>query len=72
MTGSRDTGLAILSVIAAVLLWGAQFPVAKAAYATLDPYTLTSARYLLAATVLVSLAAATGGRAALSPGPRPG
>ena len=71
MTGNRGTGLAVLAVVAAVLLWGAQFPVAKAAYSVLDPYTLTSARYVLAATLLVLLAAATGGRAALSPGPRP-
>jgi drug/metabolite transporter (DMT)-like permease len=71
LSGSRNLGLALLAVLAAVLLWGAQFPVAKAAYTTLDPYTLTSARYILAASVLMALAAATGGRAALSPGPHP-
>ncbi len=71
LSGPRNVGLAVLAVLGAVLLWGAQFPVAKAAYAALDPYTLTSARYILAASVLLALTAATGGRAALSLGPHP-
>jgi drug/metabolite transporter (DMT)-like permease len=72
MTRPGGLGLGVVAVLGSVLLWGAQFPVAKAAYAALDPYTLTSARYLLAATVLLLLVAATGGGAAFSPGPRPG
>ena len=45
------TGLAF--VLVAVLFWGAQFPIAKSAFAAVDPYHVTVIRYGVATLLLV-------------------
>ncbi|HET9042712.1 MAG TPA: DMT family transporter [Burkholderiales bacterium] len=49
----------------AVLFWGAQFPIAKDAFAAVDPYHVTAIRYCVATLLLVPIVAATQGPAAL-------
>lgn len=39
--------------LAAVMLWGGQFPLMGTVFVTIDPFTFTSLRYLLAALVLL-------------------
>lgn len=72
MTQPREFGVGVVAALSAVLVWGALMPVAKDAYVALDPYTLTSLRYALAAAVLLGLLAWREGPRAFSAGPRPG
>jgi drug/metabolite transporter (DMT)-like permease len=57
------TGVALALV--AVLLWGAQFPVAKSVFATVDPYHVSLIRYGVATLLLVPIVAWREGPAAL-------
>lgn len=50
----------------AAMLWGGQFPVMAGVFYRLDPFTFTSLRYLIAATVLVIILAILEGRRGLS------
>ncbi len=56
-----------LAVLGAVMLWGAQFPVAKSALATIDPFSLSAIRYGVAAALLAAWMAAREGAAAFVP-----
>jgi len=71
MTGTRGFGAGLLAALFAVVIWGAQLPVAKATYATLDPYTMTAVRYLAALALLLAMLAYREGAAAFVPGDRP-
>jgi drug/metabolite transporter (DMT)-like permease len=53
------------AVLLTVVLWGVQFPVAKSAFAAVDPYHVTAIRYGLGAVLLMPLFAAQEGRSAL-------
>jgi len=53
-----------LAVLGAVMLWGAQFPVAKSALATIDPFSLSAIRYGLATVLLAAWMAAREGASA--------
>jgi drug/metabolite transporter (DMT)-like permease len=57
------TGVALALV--AVLLWGAQFPIAKSAFATVDPYHVTAIRYGVATLLLTPIVAWVEGRTAV-------
>ncbi len=57
------TGVAM--ALAAVLLWGAQFPIAKSVFATVDPYHVSLIRYAVATLLLVPILAWREGPAAL-------
>jgi drug/metabolite transporter (DMT)-like permease len=50
--------------LAAVLLWGAQFPIAKSAFAAVDPYHVSLVRYGIATLLLVPIIAWREGPAA--------
>ncbi|MFC4016861.1 DMT family transporter [Micromonospora sp. GCM10011542] len=54
----------------AVLSWGMMFPILATALARVDPLNLTTARYLLAAVVLVAILLLREGAGALRPGGR--
>lgn len=58
--------------LGAVLVWGGQLPVAKAAMADLDGYTITLVRYGAATLVMLALVAWREGTASLSGGGRMG
>src|SRR5919204_3377678 len=62
--GERGTGT--LLALTAALMWGSQFPVAKSLYRTLDPYTLTAVRYLIATLGFAALLALVEGRGMLA------
>jgi drug/metabolite transporter (DMT)-like permease len=64
-------GIGLSAVLASVVIWGAQLPVAKSAYGVMDPVSLTALRYALAVSVLLGLLAWREGRAAFSLGGRP-
>lgn len=49
----------------AVIVWGAQFPIAKSAFAFVDPYHVSAIRYVLGTLLLLPVAAALQGRQAL-------
>jgi drug/metabolite transporter (DMT)-like permease len=49
----------------AVLFWGAQFPIAKSAFAAVDPFHVSAIRYGVATILLVPIVAALEGPAAL-------
>jgi drug/metabolite transporter (DMT)-like permease len=49
----------------AVLFWGAQFPIAKGAFAAVDPYHVSAIRYGVATLLLVPVVAALEGATAL-------
>src|SRR5512134_11127 len=49
----------------AVVSWGAQFPIAKSAFAAVDPYHVSAIRYGVATLLLVPVVAAAEGAAAL-------
>jgi drug/metabolite transporter (DMT)-like permease len=49
----------------AVLFWGAQFPIAKGAFAAVDPYHVSAIRYCVATLLLVPIVVVLEGRAAL-------
>jgi drug/metabolite transporter (DMT)-like permease len=57
------TGLAFAFV--AVLFWGAQFPIAKSAFAAVDPYHVSAIRYGVATLLLVPIVLWREGTAAL-------
>jgi drug/metabolite transporter (DMT)-like permease len=61
-----------LAVLGAVILWGAQFPVAKSALATIDPFSLSAIRYVLAAALLAAWMGVREGRSAFQPRGRAG
>jgi drug/metabolite transporter (DMT)-like permease len=61
-----------LAALGAVVLWGAQFPVAKSALATIDPFSLSAIRYLVAASLLAAWMGAREGRGAFLPRDRAG
>jgi drug/metabolite transporter (DMT)-like permease len=63
MTPSFPRGVA--AALAAVVLWGAQFPVAKSAFAALDPFHLSAIRYAVAAALLAAWMIAREGTAVL-------
>ncbi|MGC4748793.1 DMT family transporter [Micromonospora sp. DT201] len=54
----------------AVLAWGVMFPVLASALTRIDPLNLTTARYLLAAVILVAILLLREGAGALRPGGR--
>jgi len=54
-----------LLVLIAVVLWGAQFPVAKDAFEAVDPYHVTAIRYGLGSALLIPLFAWREGRTVL-------
>jgi len=53
------------AVLLTVVLWGVQFPVAKSAFAVLDPFHVTAIRYGLGTALLIPLFALEEGRSAL-------
>jgi drug/metabolite transporter (DMT)-like permease len=52
-------------VLFAVVTWGAQFPIAKSAFAAVDPYHVSAIRYLVGTLVLVPIVALHEGPSAL-------
>ena len=44
--------IGLVSVGAATIVWGLQFPVAADVFVTVDPFFITSIRYLLASSLL--------------------
>lgn len=71
MKSHAGFGLGFAAVLAAVLVFGAQLPIAKDAYLALDPYMLSAIRYGSALPFLMLLLAWREGPSALLPGPRP-
>ena len=49
----RQFATGVAFALVAVLLWGAQFPVAKSVFATVDPYHVSLIRYGVATLLLV-------------------
>ncbi|MSQ66910.1 MAG: hypothetical protein EXR83_01770 [Gammaproteobacteria bacterium] len=62
----------LVACFAAVLLWGAQLPIAKDTFSTLDPYTTTVLRYAIATLLLVPVLVVREGWSALRYGNRLG
>lgn len=60
-----------LSVLGAVLIWGAQLPVAKAVYAVMDAISLTALRYVIAVLLLALMLFWREGARAFALGARP-
>jgi drug/metabolite transporter (DMT)-like permease len=58
----------LLAVLLAVVLWGAQFPVAKSAFATVDAFHVSAVRYGVGTLVLALLFAWKEGRAGFAYG----
>ncbi len=56
----------VLLAFTTVLLWGIQFPVAKDAFAAVDPFHVTTIRYVLGTLIIVTLLAWREGPAAFS------
>jgi drug/metabolite transporter (DMT)-like permease len=72
MSAPAGFGVGLACIVIAIFIWGAQLPVAKAAYVALDPYTLTAVRYAAALTLLSALLwVREGARAFVAWGPRP-
>ena len=71
MNKTTGFGTGVAAGLAAVIIWGAQVPVAKAAYQNIDPYSLMAIRYLVAALLLMAFLAWRQGLAAFSLGPHP-
>jgi drug/metabolite transporter (DMT)-like permease len=63
MTPTFPRGVA--AALTAVVLWGAQFPVAKSAFAAVDPFHLSAIRYAVAALLLAAWMLAREGAAVL-------
>jgi drug/metabolite transporter (DMT)-like permease len=63
MQSTFASGVALALV--AVLIWGAQLPVAKSAFAAVDPFHVTAIRYGVATTLLVGFVLWRDGRSAL-------
>jgi drug/metabolite transporter (DMT)-like permease len=59
MNSQFASGVAL--AMTAVIIWGAQFPIAKSAFAYVDPYHASAIRYALGTLLLVPLAAALQG-----------
>lgn len=55
----------VVAVLAAVVLWGVQLPVAKLAFENIDPYHVTAIRYGIATVILVPLLVWSQGLSAL-------
>lgn len=64
-------GTGLLAIVGAILIWASQLLVAKAAYASIDPYTLTAVRYTTALVFLAALLWLREGPGAFAPGDRP-
>ncbi len=60
----RQFATGVAFALVAVLLWGAQFPVAKSVFATVDPYHVSLIRYGVATLLLVPIVAWHDGPAA--------
>jgi len=60
----RQFATGVAFTLVAVLLWGAQFPVAKSVFATVDPYHVSLIRYGVATLLLVPIVAWRDGPAA--------
>ena len=71
MNRASGFGTGVAAAMAAVIIWGAQVPVAKAAYQKIDPYSLMAIRYLVAALLLMAFLAFRQGVQAFSLGARP-
>ena len=65
-------GAGLAAALGAVVVFGAQLPVAKSAYVWLDPFTLSAIRYSAALVLLLALLAFREGAGALSLGSKPG
>jgi drug/metabolite transporter (DMT)-like permease len=65
---SAGPALADLGMLAVVLIWGLNFSVTKAAFATFPPLAFTAVRFALASLVLVPLVRRLEGGAPLPPG----
>lgn len=65
-------GIGLTAVLAAVVIWGAQLPVAKATYGVMDAVSLTALRYSIAVVLLAAFLRWREGAAAFSLGARPG
>lgn len=63
MHSQLASGVAL--AMTAVVVWGAQFPIAKSAFAFVDPYHVSAIRYVLGTALLVPLVAGLQGRQAL-------
>jgi drug/metabolite transporter (DMT)-like permease len=61
----RQFATGVVFALVAVLLWGAQFPVAKSVFATVDPYHVSLIRYGVATLLLAPIVAWREGPAAL-------
>lgn len=75
-TNSRDAdaaaiGSGVLMLLLTVFVWGAQFPIAKTAFETVDAYHAAVARFSFPATLLLIVLLMREGFAALDHGPRP-
>lgn len=55
MAGKRRVASGFAYAAAAVLMWGAQFPIAKAAFASIDAFHATALRYLIPTLLLAAL-----------------
>lgn len=64
-------GIGLTAVLASVVIWGAQLPVAKAVYPVMDAVSLTALRYAIAVMLLATLLRAREGAAAFTLGERP-
>ena len=71
MQRSPGFGLGFFAVLTAVVIWGAQLPVAKAVYAVMDAISLTALRYAIAVFLLVPVLLWREGPRAFSLGERP-
>ena len=56
----------LVAGLLAVIVWGVQFPIAKDAFAVVDPFHVTLIRYLIAVLILTPVVLLREGRAALS------
>lgn len=63
MPSQLASGVAL--ALAAVVVWGAQFPIAKSAFAFVDPYHVSALRYVLGTALLVPIVVALQGRQTL-------
>jgi drug/metabolite transporter (DMT)-like permease len=63
MHSQLASGVAL--AMTAVIVWGAQFPIAKSAFAFVDPYHVSAIRYVLGTVLLIPVVAALQGPQAL-------
>lgn len=69
---NRKTGLALAGGLVTALAWGGMFTIAKSAFQYLDPFRLTSARFLVASLIFVIILAVKEGPRSLVPRRRVG